>query len=196
MAKKVKEIPAEIFDLVCYDENSPTGLVYKHDIKAGYEHRAVCRKAGQIAGTRTFHGGAYALYKGYCCHRIIWIIFHGKIPDGCIVDHIDRNRRNNKIENLRLTTTAGNAQNQKMYSTNKSGITGVYFNKHPSPNGRWTAVWKQGGRILQKSFNISVYGDKALELATEYRKKMVLKMNADGAEYTIQHGTEVINEVG
>lgn len=51
--------------------------------------------------------------KQYAVHRLIWIIFNGTIPDGFLIDHIDRNKTNNQIENLRLSTLDLNAGNRK-----------------------------------------------------------------------------------
>lgn len=46
---------------------------------------------------------------------------NGIIPDGYKIDHIDRNSKNNLIENLRLATTQENARNNSCngFSWNK-----------------------------------------------------------------------------
>lgn len=49
--------------------------------------------------------------KGYAVHRLIWIMFNGNIPDLMLIDHIDRNKSNNNIENLRLATYQENNRN-------------------------------------------------------------------------------------
>ncbi len=67
-------------------------------------------------------------------HNIIWILHHGPIPLGMEVDHIDRVRKNNVIENLRLVTDQQNAWNSK--HPNKCGYKGVVKNTH-GPN--WSA---------------------------------------------------------
>lgn len=46
-------------------------------------------------------------------HRIVWMAFVGPIPKGTTIDHKDRNRSNNTLENLRLATASDQRQNQK-----------------------------------------------------------------------------------
>lgn len=58
-------------------------------------------------------------------HRLIWV-FHNGTLGGLDVDHIDGNRDNNKIENLRLVTSQKNNQNiKKAKRTNALGVLGV-----------------------------------------------------------------------
>ena len=186
--KILNKIPEDVLAEVLYSEESPTGLVFAVDVFAGYEYRALCKRKGDVAGSVST-SSVYSCFRGYPSHRIIWTLHYGEIPDGKILDHIDGNTRNNRIENLRLSNTKFNAQNQKKYSTNKSGKTGVYFNKYPEPYGRWCAHWKINGRILQKSFNINKYGDRAFQLACEYRDKMIKFLNeTQGCDYTTRHG--------
>lgn len=63
-------------------------------------------------------------HKAYMVHRIVWIILHGEIPDGKLVDHVDGNRENNRPNNLRLVDDSGNSRNRAKRSDNTSGITG------------------------------------------------------------------------
>jgi len=57
-------------------------------------------------------------------HRVIT-----NAKKGEIVDHINRNKIDNTISNLRVTTISMNIFNSKLNISNKSGITGVYFSK-------------------------------------------------------------------
>ena len=46
-------------------------------------------------------------------HRIVWEAFNGKIPAGLEIDHIDRDKHNNTLSNLRLVTHSENCLNKK-----------------------------------------------------------------------------------
>lgn len=50
---------------------------------------------------------------------------HGSIPTGLCVDHIDGNKINDRIENLRIVTLSVNQRNSKIPKNNKTGIIGV-----------------------------------------------------------------------
>jgi len=57
-------------------------------------------------------------------HRLLWESFHGKTENGIQIDHIDRNRSNNKIENLRIATRSQNQRNT--ISRGRGKFKGVY----------------------------------------------------------------------
>lgn len=52
-----------------------------------------------------------AQIKPHSLHRQVWIYHNGEIPKGLVIDHIDRDRGNNQIENLRLVTQSENNKN-------------------------------------------------------------------------------------
>ena len=78
------------------------------------------------------------------------------------VDHIDKDRTNNNIENLRYVTTSQNAMNQSKSSVNTSGYSGVDFRKDSK---KWRARIKLDGKEYAKSF-------KTIEEAIEYRTEL------------------------
>ena len=61
-------------------------------------------------------------------HRIVWAITYGAWPDGEI-DHINHDRSDNRLVNLRLVTKTENNRNQRKQKNNTSGVTGVIWDK-------------------------------------------------------------------
>lgn len=55
-------------------------------------------------------------------HRLAWILTHGSIPDGMVIDHINRIRHDNRLCNLRLVNAKGNAANR-----DDSSVLGVCY---------------------------------------------------------------------
>jgi hypothetical protein len=66
--------------------------------------------------------------KAYKAHRLAWLYVYGEMPKN-LVDHIDGNRSNNKISNLREATYQENSENYKTPKTNKSGVKNVSWYK-------------------------------------------------------------------
>lgn len=61
-------------------------------------------------------------------HRVIWELIYGDIPEGYFIDHIDGNKSNNNIENLRIATPAQNSANIPAKDTTlPKGVTKVGF---------------------------------------------------------------------
>jgi hypothetical protein len=88
--------------------------------------------------------------KEHPAHRLIWILHNGDIPYNFVIDHIDNNSLNNKIENLRLATYQQNSFN-KSKSKNASSIhKGVVF--IPKYN-----KWQAQVQISGKSFYIGQF---------------------------------------
>ncbi len=79
-----------------------------------YEYRdgSLCsRKTGRPVGSRNSTGAFNVQIRGrnYKLHRLVFLYHHGYLPP--LVDHIDRDRSNNSIENLRELTIRENAIN-------------------------------------------------------------------------------------
>lgn len=82
-----------------------------------------------------------AQVKPHSLHRQVWIYHNGDIPQGYVIDHIDRNRANNQIENLRLATQSENNKNVsaeviKKRKENMERIRQEAIKWHKSDEGR------------------------------------------------------------
>lgn len=93
------------------------------------------------------------------------------IPDGMHVDHVDRNKLNNRRSNLRLATCAQNRANRGVEGNNTSGFKGVCY--HPRCN-RWTAAIKFNGKRMHLGFYDTpeqaalAYNEEAIKLFGEF----------------------------
>lgn len=129
------------------DYNPETGsLTWKHrDVKWFCENRPdwSSRKWNtRYAGKPAFNSKASNGYffgwihkHAFGAHRVAFAHFHGEWPP-CEVDHIDGNRRNNAIVNLRSVDRVTNRRNMRLHKRNTSGVCGVSWNKHQQ---KWVA---------------------------------------------------------
>jgi hypothetical protein len=108
--------------------------------------------------------------KNYSVHRLIFMMHYGYLPE--VVDHIDGNRLNNSIENLRAATMQQNAQNSKLRKNNKSGIKGVSWHKK-------TNKWRVQISVNKKVVHFGEYFD--LEVAKFVAETMRYKYHKNFA---------------
>ena len=80
-------------------------------------------------------------------HQLVFLIMIGGIPD--TIDHIDRDRANNKLSNLRIVNKHQNCTNRSIQSRNSSGITGVSKNK----DGWYSRISNKEGKRVTKWFS-------------------------------------------
>lgn len=98
-------------------------------------------KAGSVAGNVAQHGYHRICIDGQSMwsHRLAWLYVYGEHAKGPI-DHIDGNRSNNAIANLRVATARQN-QTNKPAKNNSSGLRGV-----TRAWGKWRAAIRINGR--------------------------------------------------
>lgn len=186
----------EINELYVYDETSPTCLRWAVDIYSGRWKNLKNVGIGDVAGGLG-NSGYYQVRKErklQLVHRVIWEMHYGPIEQGKFIDHIDGDRTNNKLDNLRLVSRSGNARNCTPRHDNTSGVVGVSFFTNINRNGSLSYIWRckwtdLGGKERSKAFSINKYGNaEAFKLACEHREKMIQELNELGAGYTERHG--------
>ncbi len=118
---------ARLHELFNYNKN--TGILTRRIGVKGYAK-------GSTVGTVS-NGYIYTKVDGtiYAIHRIVWLMNTGEKPNGYI-DHINGIRHDNRMSNLRVVTMQDNNKNLSRQRRNKSGKTGVIWDKTRS---RWKA---------------------------------------------------------
>ena len=121
---------------------------------------------GRIAGT--IHKSGYRQIRldgvGYPAHRMIWIYHNGSINDDLQIDHINGNKDDNAIENLRLVTAQ-----QNCYNRSRLNAKGYTWSKR---NNKWQAgIWLNGklkylGLFINEEDARNVY----LQACNQYHK--------------------------
>jgi hypothetical protein len=99
-------------------------------------------------------------------HRIIYCMLVGPIPDGYDIDHINGNRSDNRIKNLRLALRSQNLHNSKAHKDNQLGVKGVYYNKR---NKNFTARVMCRGKNF---FSVHQTVESAVEWLDKKRKEL------------------------
>lgn len=84
----------------------------------------------------------------YQVTHIIWVIYYGKWPDE-FIDHIDHNRQNNRISNLREATRAENGWNRIEQNPNGKGVT---FRPDKYEGEQWQAQIQANGKKMHLGF--------------------------------------------
>ena len=125
--------------------------------------------AGKEAGCVRPDGYLCIAWKGkhLLAHRAIWVIENGSIPNGMFIDHINRNRRDNRISNLRLCSVSQNNCNAKLRKDNSSKVKGVCWD---TQRNKWKARVTYQGQQYHAGFYSDL--DKAALAVQEKRQKV------------------------
>lgn len=158
---------------LAYSEESPCGLIRK--ISAGNQaagsYPGCVNKTNKYWVVRLGKGGSFF------AHRLVWALHYGDIPDNLTIDHIDGNRLNNKISNLRICTMEENnrfkEERDPLRACNTSGIPGIsehsngrnslYARVQYTIDGKryrkdfpYLSLGKEGAWDAAKSFKLSI----------------------------------------
>jgi hypothetical protein len=121
-------------------------------------------KTGCICKTSLSNGG-YAILcrqrKAFKIHKLVAEVFIENPNNYPEIDHINRIRTDNRVENLRWVTREQNQQNKNIYKTNKSGISGICQIKKGYYKDQYLVQKQKNNKRVQKYF-------KTLEEAEQY----------------------------
>lgn len=157
-------------DFLYYDESSPTKLRWLVDRRAGKNHNMVLVFKDDVAGSIN-NNGYYQVRlnrKNFLVHRVILELFERIVDSSLVADHIDGNKLNNSISNLRVVSVKDNAKN-RVFKKNNTGIP--YLFKRPF--GYRVAIIINDKRTA-KMFSFKAYGGEevAKHKAVEYLLSM------------------------
>ena len=132
----MKELTLDLVNKLFRYDKETGNLIRKISVRKGAE-------AGQIVGKDDGYGYLKTSIKGvrYFNHRIIFLMHKGYLPS--ILDHIDTDKKNNRIENLRAATVTQNNHNQGRRRNNTSGVKGVRWKE---THNMWSASVSLNGK--------------------------------------------------
>lgn len=133
-------------------KNNDTGRILKQIISNGYPIVNLSKKGK---------------YKNYRVHRLIGLAFIPNPQNKPFIDHIDNNRTNNNIDNLRWCNNQENTWNRQLSSKSISGFKGVNYCKHKK---RWRAVMKVNGKTCHIGYYNNI--EDAVKARCEYSIKI------------------------
>lgn len=150
-----------LFDKNC--EESARALISLDKLEIAKKYKWTC----------TFRRGAISYVTtvvNKCTKKIHQILFD--VPEGMVGDHIDRNPLNNMNDNIRIATHKDNSRNLPVKKNNKSGVSGVEWNKI-------SKKWRAKIKVDYRPINLGSF--KNLEDAITARLKAELKYFGDYA---------------
>jgi hypothetical protein len=126
------------------------------------------RYSGKLAGHITENG--YLIVRLYptvfMAHRLAWLLVYGEpVPE---IDHIDRDRSNNRIANLRAATRGQNRANSGTSKNSTTGVKGVNAHKN-----RFHA------RIMHNGDAIHLGSFRTVQEAAEARRKAAERLHGE-----------------
>lgn len=194
MSRAIKDYNAvDWASLYYYDPSVPSGLRFASDrpnAKKG-------NKAGSINydpikrhySTNVSHG-----MTNWFSARVIWILHNGYLDKELVIDHINGDPTDNRLENLRAVPQAINNRNATKRRDNNTDFSGVHFTTAKGGKGTVhtyaTASWYcESNKRDCKHFAVSKYGLlPAFAMACKYREDMIKVLNDKSYGYSENHG--------
>lgn len=175
MRKAKDNFISEWKDVFQLDSRSPSGLSWKID----GNNKSIGKPVGYL--TELNYWKCEYKSKSIFVHRIIYYLSNGKLDETKVIDHIDGNPLNNNSENLREITYAENCRNKTKPINNKSGVMGL----HECHD--FVVTWSENGKSRSKKFSVLKLGQKAKELAIQFRIEKLEYLNSIDLNYSERH---------
>ena len=146
-----RDLPDVAYLRECLDYDPSTGEFWWRErprghfsSEQGWKMRNT-RFAGKQAGTVMPVGYLHLSlnYRFYYAHRLVWLLTYGA-PVPLQIDHIDGDRANNRVSNLRAANHADNGANAKVHRDNSIGVKGVRLRKR---DGTFQAYIARDGKM-------------------------------------------------
>lgn len=120
----------ELIKRLNYNKQTGKFTWHEREIKSQYDKTWNKKHAGNETGYLRHNGYKVINLNGkeYPCSRLAWYYVYGSWPEH-EVDHINGNRADNRLINLRIATRSNNAMNRGIQSNNSSGYKGVWKRK-------------------------------------------------------------------
>ena len=173
MSKPAKIISLELLNSYFYEEDGHLKWKIPHGNK----------KCGADAGGP--HSTGYLVVsinnRQYQVHRILYQLYHQcDLYETELIDHIDGNKMNNNMNNLRVVNISQNKMNSKMYITNTSGYKHI-THQNGYDKGHFYECWHVNIRCknrkqIQKRFP---YDENGLKAAITYRDEILNEYHGD-----------------
>ena len=155
-----------------FDYDSETGI-FLHAFDKG----APKARKGDLAGYLDEKGYRRLKIraKTYKAHHVAWLIYYG---EHCTdqMDHINCNKDDNRICNLRLADNSKNTQNQKLQSNNTTGVKGVTYAKDDRRSRKYRAQINANKVVYKQDFY-------TLEEAEEWLRVKRLELHGEYARF-------------
>lgn len=132
--------------------NVARGSQSKHGVLAGWIDKTGYQKV-RLNGVK------------YMAHRLVWKMVYNAEPE--FVDHIDGNRLNNCVENLRSVNHSENMKNKAKQRNNSSGVTGVVWYKKLN---KWAVNIKIDGKLKHLGYFEDF--NQAVQIRTKQQEKL------------------------
>jgi len=139
-------------------------FIYDNGVLLNRVPRGRRAKVGAPVGSKDSYGYLVVTInrKAYKVHRIVYAMFNTEVPE--VLDHINGNYADNRIENLRPATVQQNGYNRKVNSTSGSKIKNVH-----SLNGKWMAQCQANG--VRKYLGVFDTIEAATEVVSKFRSE-------------------------